>query len=105
MSASRRKCALAEGDLQNGYRYFWKAVVRGREAGRYSDGAGNQGTAGSEGADGQPDGSIQFGHQPSADEAGADGGRTDGSGAMIIMDIDYFKQINDYLGHYTGIRY
>ena len=26
-------------------------------------------------------------------------------GAMIIMDIDYFKQINDYLGHYTGIRY
>ena len=26
----------------------------------------------------------------------------DGSGAMIIMDIDYFKQINDYLGHYTG---
>lgn len=25
-----------------------------------------------------------------------------GSGAMIIMDIDYFKQINDYLGHYTG---
>ena len=25
-----------------------------------------------------------------------------GTGAMIIMDIDYFKQINDYLGHYTG---
>ncbi|WP_373262972.1 transporter substrate-binding domain-containing diguanylate cyclase [Hungatella hathewayi] len=25
-----------------------------------------------------------------------------GTGALIIMDIDYFKQINDYLGHYTG---
>lgn len=24
------------------------------------------------------------------------------AGAMIIMDIDYFKQVNDYLGHYTG---
>ena len=25
-----------------------------------------------------------------------------GTGAMIIMDIDYFKQSNDYLGHHTG---
>lgn len=24
------------------------------------------------------------------------------SGAMIIMDVDYFKQVNDSMGHYTG---